>query len=91
MKVGDFLISKIEENNKNITCGDGVVGKFILHKGDKFYINEVAKSIEQFSINYNGTSLWFSYSVEEQYFVEDYKKYFYDYKQTQRKYKLKNL
>lgn len=91
MRAGDFLIAKVNEE-RDITSGDGTVGKFIIKVGDKFKIKEIYENIEQFSIDYYGTELWFAYSIEEpQYFVEDYRTYFYDYTKTQRKLKLENL
>jgi hypothetical protein len=88
MKIGDYLVAKIAYT-KNITCGDGIVGKFTINKGDKFKITDIIN--DQIEIDYNNSSLWFSKTEEPQYFIEYYKLYFYDYNKMNRKLKIKKL
>lgn len=88
MNVGDYLVAKLDFE-KDITCGDGVVGKFIIKKNDEFVITDIVG--DQIEIEYNDTRLWFTTATEPRYFVENYRLYFYDACKMNRKLKLDKL
>jgi len=88
MNVGDYLVAKLEFE-KDITCGDGIVGKFAIKKGEEFVICDIVG--EQIEIRYDKGTLWFTTATEPKYFVENYRLYFYDACKMNRKLKLDKL
>jgi len=87
MKVGDYLYCK-KGIEKDIKCGDGIVGTFDPIRGDLYQIIEINK--KQLCINFKGHSVWFNLKEYDDYFCEWYKKYF-DELKIQRKEKLNEL
>lgn len=90
MDVGNYLVVK-KDAEQIIRSGDGIVGKMELKKGERYEILYVSVDISQVEIRYKKSSLWFSVKTENDYFLEHYEKYFYNYTIGLRKNKLEKL
>jgi len=60
----------------------------ILKKGDKYKIIYISVDGSQIEIKYKNMTIWFSTNSDNEYFVEHYKNYFYEYNIGLRKEKL---
>lgn len=94
MKTGDFLVAK-QTCSIDIRCGDGVVGSFNMIKGNKYFITNVYKdsvAIEYTDFNTKKThTIWFLTGDNDDYFLEYYERYFYNFITSNRKEKCLNL
>jgi len=80
---GDYLYCS-KGSDKNIKCGDGVVGQFNPKLGEMYQIIEI--NDKELCINFKGHSVWFLLEEDNNdYFCEWYKKYFDDIKIKRKK------